>query len=158
MRHRTNLLLPVIVGVVMLASHPAAAQVRVDSMLLTPEQVARLCVMKISDLAERCIQANHQRTARCLEEIADLLEAGEVEQAHRVAEACIAAMAEDTRLCLEQIEHLTRRCVSFLVAHGAYDLARHVHYAGRRAMMAVAHSYLRGVEAIHAAFETDGAG
>jgi hypothetical protein len=152
------MLLVAIVGVVMLAAHPAAAQVRVDSILLTPEQVARLCVMKIGDLAERCIASNHEKAVRCVEAITDLLEAGEVERARHLAEVCIAELAEDTRMCMAQIDQLSTRCISFLIAHGEYELARHVHYFSRRAMMAVGNSYLRAVEAIHAAFETDGAG
>jgi hypothetical protein len=130
----------------MATAGPALAQAGPD-----PGEIADACIERVTEIAANRATANGATASQCIERIDELLDAGEMEKAERVAARCIHRVKAKSRGSIGRIRARSARCRAVLVMLGAPDLAETVKTAARAAIDVVKASKTTAVDAIRGA-------
>jgi len=94
---------------------------------VSPVQIAKHCIYKVTELANQCVRLDKKHTARAVQNIEQLLEDGQPEKARKLAERTIHSINVRTQKCVESIREICRNHVRAIIeAGGSPELVEHV--------------------------------
>jgi hypothetical protein len=113
-----------------------------------PQEIAQRCIERANAMAAHRVQRNFAVAEECVAAIEELIEAGEIEAARRVARRCVHGIVVRSHHTVRHIQANCARCIHVLIFLGEPELAQAVGEACANAVGAVRESRHVAVQAI----------